>query len=321
MKAWVSDEYGTAEVLRLREVPDPVPGDNEVIVDVKSVSLNAYDWHNMRGEPRLARLSMGLLKPKSNIFGSDASGVISEIGRNVKDFQVGDEVFGEFHLGGFGERLSVSTALMMLKPASISFEDAAALPMAGVTALQALRDRGRIKPGQKVLVNGASGGVGHFGVQISKSFGAEVTGVCSTGNLDLVRSIGADHVIDYSQEDFCARGERYDLILDAVGNKSLKDLKKALAPDGSAIVIGFTSWGLMLPIILQSRKEPKKGKKYVSMMVTDTRAADLKTLLKLVESGKVKPHIESRYSFENLTAAVAHLETGRARGKIVISAT
>lgn len=319
MRAWTSDRYGRAEVLQLKEVADPAPGDNEVVIDIRSVSLNAYDWHNMRGEPFLARLSVGLLKPKKNVFGSDASGVITGVGRNVKDFQTGDEIFGEFHLGGFGERLCASTELMMLKPPTMSFEDAAALPMAGVTALQGLRDRGRIKAGQKVLVNGASGGVGHFAVQIAKAWGADVTGVCSTGNLDLVRSLGADSVIDYKKEDFCDSGKRYDLVLDAVGNKSVKDLKKALVPDGSAIVVGFTSWGTMLPIMLQSRKEPKKGKKYVSMMVTDTRAADLDTLLKLTESGKLKPHIESRYSFEELPAAVAQLETGRARGKIVVS--
>lgn len=313
------DQYGKADGLRLKELADPVPGDDEVSVDVKTVSLNAYDWHNMRGEPRITRMSMGLLKPKKNIFGSDASGVITGIGRSVKNFQVGDEVFGEFHVGGFGEKISVPTDLMMKKPESMSFEDAAALPMAGVTALQALRDRGRIKPGQKVLINGASGGVGHFGIQIARSFDCEVTGVCSTGNMELVRSAGADLVIDYTKEDFCESGKSYDLILDAVGNKSRKDLKKALAPDGSAIVIGFTSWGTMLPIILQSRKEPKRGKKYVSMMVTDTRAADLETLLELVNSGKLKPHIESRYGFDELPAAVAHMETGRARGKIVIS--
>lgn len=317
----MSDQYGKADGLRLKEVADPVPGDDEVLIDVKSVSLNAYDWHNMRGEPRLARLSMGLLKPKKNIFGSDASGVITGVGPDVRGFQVGDEVFGEFHVGGFGEKLCAPTKLMMKKPASMSFEDAAALPMAGVTALQALRDRGRIKAGQKVLVNGASGGVGHFGVQIAKSYGCEVTGVCSTGNLGLVRSIGADSVIDYRKEDFCDGEKSYDLILDAVGNKALKDLTKALTPEGSAIVIGFTSWGTMLPIILQSRKEPKRGKKYVSMMVTDTREADLETLMNLTASGKLKPHLESRYSFDELPAAVAHLETGRARGKIVISAT
>lgn len=319
MRAWAGDRYGSADVLQLKEVADPVPGDDEVLVELKATSLNAYDWHNMRGEPRLARFSMGLFKPRNNIFGSDASGVIAGVGANVKDFRIGDEVLGEFHLGGFGEKLCVPTDLMIHKPASMSFDAAAALPMAGVTALQGLRDRGHIKSGQKVLINGASGGVGHFGVQIARSYGCEVTGVCSTGNLDLVSSIGADSVIDYTREDFCSNGKSYDLILDAVGNKSIRDLKNALAPEGLAIVIGFTNWGFMLPIILQSRKEPKPGKKYVSMMVTDTSKADLQTLLDLVETDKLKPHIESRYSFENLPAAVAHLETGRARGKIVIS--
>jgi NADPH:quinone reductase-like Zn-dependent oxidoreductase len=319
MKAWLSEIYGPAEVLSLQDIPDPLPGDDELLIDLKSVSLNAYDWHNMRGDPRLIRLSGGLFRPKQTILGSDASGIVTKVGRNVDNFRPGDRVFGEFHYGGFGEKLCVSTDLMIHMPAGLSFEDASCLPMAGVTALQGLRDRGRIKSGQKVLINGASGGVGHFAVQIAKSFAAEVTAVCSTVNLDLVRSIGADYVVDYTREDFSSNGKKYDLILDAVGNQSLSNLKKALTAVGVAVVIGFVSWGKMLPIALQSRKESKPGRKQVSMMVTDTSASDLETMRSLVESGKVKPHIDRRYVFEELPEAMAYMETGRARGKVVVN--
>src|SRR5436305_3646774 len=247
MKAIVYHTYGSPDVLKLEEVEKPTPKDNEVLVKVHAASVNAGDWaHLLRGKPFLMRLmGFGLLKPKHQILGTDIAGRVEAVGRNVKQFQPGDEVFGSIR-GGFAEYVCAREDSLVLKPANISFEQAASVPIAAVTALQGLRDKGRIQPGQKVLINGAAGGVGTFAVQIAKSFGAEVTGVCSTRNVDRVRSIGADQVIDYTQEDFTKTGQRYDIILDAVGNHSLLACRRALNPKGIYVAVGGPSGPWMI---------------------------------------------------------------------------
>src|SRR2546422_10277663 len=244
MKAIVYTTYGSPDVLQLKEVARSTPKDNEVLVQVHAASVNAADWHLMRGTPFLARLVNGLQKPKNTKLGADVAGRVEAVGRNVTQFQVGDDVFGCIplnELGSFAEYVCAQEDTVALKPAKMTFEQAAAVPLAAFTALQGLRDKGQIQLGQKVLVNGASGGVGTCAVQIAKSFGTEVTGVCSTRNVDMVRSIGADHVIDYTQEDFTKNGQRYDLIFDAVGNRSVSDYKRALSPNGICAVAGFTT--------------------------------------------------------------------------------
>src|SRR5579859_3240695 len=242
MKAIVYHTYGSPDVLKLEEVQKPVPQDDEVLVKVLAASVNAGDWHLLRAKPFLMRLmGYGLLKPKHTILGSDIAGRVEAVGRNVKQFQAGDEVFGNtarYGFGGFAEYVSVPEEALVLKPARISFEEAAAVPQAAVTALQGLRDKGHIQKGQKVLINGAGGGVGMFAVQIAKAFGAEVTAVCSTRNLDRVRSIGADHVIDYTQEDFTRNGQQYDLILAVNGYHSISDYRRALSPTGTYVTTG-----------------------------------------------------------------------------------
>jgi NADPH:quinone reductase-like Zn-dependent oxidoreductase len=247
MKAIVYTKYGSPDVLELKEVEKPVPKDDEALIKVHAAAANPADWHLMRAEPFLARLENGLLKPKNSRLGADVAGRGEAIGKNVTEFQVGDEVFGELplnRLGSFAEYVCVGEEFMALRPANLSFEQAAAVPLAAFTALQGLRDKGQIKAGQKVLINGASGGVGTFAVQLAKAFGTEVTGVCSTRNMEMVRSIGADHVIDYTKEDFTRKGQTYDLIFDAVGNRSLTDLKRALNESGSCAIAGFTSMPL-----------------------------------------------------------------------------
>ncbi len=245
MKAIVYEKYGPPDVLQLKEVEKPTPKEDEVLVKVHAASVNARDWHLMRADPFLVRLMTGLLKPKNKMFGSDVAGRVEAVGRNVKQFQPGDEVFGDigqYGNGAFAEYVSVPEDALALKPASMTFEEAAATPQAGLLALQGLRKKGQIRPGQKVLINGAGGGVGTFAVQIAKSFGAEVTGVCSTRNLDMARSLGADQVIDYTQEDFTQNGQRYDLILDNVGNPSVykRFYKRSLTPNGIGVIVAGT---------------------------------------------------------------------------------
>src|SRR5215211_7459710 len=252
MKAIVYAEYGSPDVLQFKDVEKPAPKDNEVLVKVHAASANPADWHLMRAEPFLARLANGLLKPKNTKLGADVAGQVAAVGSNVTQLQVGDDVFGELSLnemGTFAEYVCAPEELLALKPARMTFEQAAAVPLAAFTALQGLRDKGQIQPGQRVLINGASGGVGTFAVQIAKSFKTEVTGVCSTRNLDMVRSIGADHVIDYTQTDFTQTGQRYDLIFDAVGNRSVSDLKRALSQDGICSVAGFTNLSRLFQVL------------------------------------------------------------------------
>jgi NADPH:quinone reductase-like Zn-dependent oxidoreductase len=315
MKAFVYEKYGPPETLRMAEVDTPAPNAEEVLVKVLAASVNAADWHVMRGKPLFSRATLGLLRPKHQILGGDVAGQVEAVGSGVTRFQPGDEVYAnllDHGYGGFAEYVSVPMDVMSLKPANLSFEEAAAVPMAAVTALQGLRHHGEPQPTQKVLINGATGGVGSFAVQIAKSYGPEVTAVTSTRNLDLVRSLGADHVVDYTTTDFVGSGRRYDLILDTVGNRSVPDLKRALAEGGKAAVTGFTSVAKLLGVSL-------RGGKDVAMVQAHVTTKDLELLSELIEAGKVRPQIDRRYPFAEIPAAIAYLEQGHARAKVVVA--
>jgi NADPH:quinone reductase-like Zn-dependent oxidoreductase len=316
MKAIIFTEYGSPDVLQLKDVEKPAPHDNEVLIKIHAASANPADWHTMRAEPFLARLANGLLKSKNPRLGADLAGHVEAIGRNVTQFQVGDDVFGGLplnELGSFAEYVCANEDILTLKPAGMTFEQAAAVPLAAFTALQGLRDKGQIRSGQKVLINGASGGVGTFAVQIAKSFGTEVTGVCSTRNLDLVRSIGADHVIDYTREDFTQNGQHYDLIFDAVGNRSVSEYQRALSPNGICAVAGFTSLTRLFQFMFF-------GGKQVGLMETAKgNKKDLMMIKELLEAGKVIPVIDKTYLLSQVSEAIRYLETGHARGKVVIT--
>jgi len=310
MKAIVYIKYGSPDVLELKEVAKPTPKDNEVLVKVHAASVNSGDLHLLRADPFLVRLMSGLLKPKFNILGTDVAGRVEAVGGNVKQFQVGDEVFGNvspYGWGGFAEYVCANADAFVLKPANVTFEEAAAMPMAAITALQGLRDHGKIQPGQKVLINGASGGVGTFAVQIAKSFGAEVTAVCSTKNLDTARSIGADQAIDYTQEDFTKNGQRYDLILAANGYHPISDYKRSLSPKGIYVMSGG-SGAQMIQAMFQ-----------VGPWVAQTNQKDLAFMKELLEAGKVKPVIDRRYPLSEVAEAMRYLEEGHAKGKVVIT--
>ena len=316
MKAIVYTEYGSADVLKLKELEKPAPKENEVLIKVHAASTNPADWHLMRAEPFLARLANGILGPKNTRLGSDVAGIVEAVGTNVKQLQVDDEVFGSMPLellGSFAEYVCAPKELLALKPANLTFEKAAAVPLAAYTALQGLRDKGRIKSGQKVLVNGAAGGVGTFAVQIAKSYGTEVTGVCSTRNLEMVRSIGADHVIDYTKEDVTQSGGRYDLVFDAVGNLSISDCKRLLTPDGIGSVAGFTNLSRLFQLMLFG------GKNIGLMETAKGNKKDLVFLKELLEAGKVVPVIDRAYPLSEVPAAIRYLEKGHARGKVVIT--
>jgi NADPH:quinone reductase-like Zn-dependent oxidoreductase len=314
MKAFIYEKYGPPETLRMVEVDKPAPNADEVLVKVLAISVNAADWHCMRGMPLFSRATLGLLRPKHKILGGDIAGKVEAVGSGVSRFKPGDEVYAnllDHGYGGFAEYVSVPVDVMSLKPANLSFEEAAAVPMAAVTALQGLRQHGEIQPAQKVLINGASGGVGTFAVQIAKAFGAEVTGVTSTQNVDLVRSLGADHVLDYTTTDVVGGGRRYDLLLDTVGNRSVPELRGALAEGGKAAVTGFTSVAKLLGVSL-------RGGKDVAMVQAHVTAKDLELLSELIEAGKVRPQIDRRYPFAEIPAAIAYLELGHARAKVVV---
>jgi NADPH:quinone reductase-like Zn-dependent oxidoreductase len=323
MKAIVYHTYGSPDVLKLEEVAKPTPKDNEVLVHVHAASVNAADWHLMRGTPFLARLANGLQKPKNTKLGADVAGRVEAVGRNVTQFQVGDDVFGciPLHeLGSLAEYVCAHEDAVALKPARMTFEQAAAVPLAAFTALQGLRDKGQIKSGQKVLINGASGGVGTFAVQIAKSFGTEVTGVCSTRNLDMVRSIGADHVIDYTQEDFTQNGQRYGLIFDSVGNRSVSDYQRALRPNGICSVAGFTTISRLFQVIFLGAWVSKTGSKKIGLMETaKPNQKDLVFIKELLAGGKVVPVIDRTYTLSEVPEAIVYLEQGHAKGKVVIT--
>ena len=320
MKAIVFQKYGSPDVLELKEVEKPTPRDDEVSVRVHAASVNSWDWDLLRGTPFLVRLLWGLLKPKHKILGADIAGRVEAVGRNVKQFQPGDEVFGdlcECGWGGFAEYVCARENALALKPASMTFEEVAAVPQAAVMALQGLRDKGQIQPGQKVLINGAGGGVGTFAVQIAKSFGANVTGVDSTRKLDMMRSIGADQVIDYTQEDFTKSGQHYDLILDVAAYRSMFDYKRALSPKGTYVLVG----GFMARIFQVLCLGPwlaMTGSKRMGILAVKPNK-DLAFLKELLEAGKVVPVIDRRYTLGEAPEALRYLGEGHARGKVVIT--
>src|SRR5437588_979257 len=324
MKAIVYCDYGLTN-LKLENIEKPTPNDDQVLVRVRAASVNPYDWHFIEGTPYIMRaMGVGLRKPKDNRLGVDFAGTVEAVGKNVTQFKPGDEVFGGRD-GAFAEYICPrADRAITLKPANITFEQAASVNIAGITALQALRDKGKVEPGQKVLINGASGGVGTFAVQIAKSFGADVTGVCSTRNLDLVRSLGADHVIDYTKEDFAKGDERYDVILDNVGTQPLSGFRHALQPKGICVMIGGggpNDGGLIGPMgrpIKTMLMSPFISQK-MGMMLAEIRQKDLTVLGDLMQSGKVKPVIDRTYPLSQIAEAMRYLETGHARGKVIIT--
>jgi NADPH:quinone reductase-like Zn-dependent oxidoreductase len=316
MKAFMSEKYGPPEMLRMAEVDKPVPAADQALVKVLAVSVNPADWRSLRAKPFFSRATLGLLRPKHRIPGGDIAGRVEAVGSGVTEFKPGDEVYAnllDHGLGGFAEYVSVPIEVMSLKPANLSLEEAAAVPMAAVTALQGLRHHGEIQVGQRVLINGASGGIGTFAVQIAKSYGSEVTGVTSTRNIDLVGSLGADHVIDYTTTDLFRNGRRYDLILDTIGNLSVRDLKRALTDGGKAAVVGFTSVAKLIGVSL-------RGGKDIAQVSAHVATTDLKLLANLIEADKVRPHIDRRYRFAEIPEALTYLEQGHARGKVVAGA-
>ncbi|MBV9791044.1 MAG: NAD(P)-dependent alcohol dehydrogenase [Chloroflexi bacterium] len=323
MQAIIYETYGSPDVLELKHIAKPTPKRDEVLVRVHAASANPLDWHFMRGEPFLARFANGLRKPKTTRLGADIAGLVEAVGAEVTQFRPGDAVFGENFaggLGGFAEYVAVPERTLVLKPAKLSFEAAAAVPVAALTALQGLRNKGKLQPGQKVLVNGASGGVGTFAVQIAKALGAEVTGVCSTRNVELVREIGADAVIDYTQADFTRNGQQYDLIFDAVGNRSVADLERALKPRGICAVAGFTTLSRMFQLMVLGAWKSRTGSRQIGMMGTVRASqADLLFLKDLLEAGSIVPVIDRCYPLSETAAAIRYLETGRARGKVIIT--
>ena len=317
MKAMVYHDYGSPENLELQEVEVPAVQDNQVLVKVHTASVNALDWHFLTGSPFLARIMAGgLLKPKQKILGVDLAGRVEAVGGSVTRFQPGDEVFGGCGSGGaFAEYALAREGDIQPKPANVTFEEAAAAGAAAHTALQGLRDGGRIRTGQKVLINGASGGVGTFAVQIARAFGATVTGVCSTGNLEMARSIGADQVIDYTQEDFTQSGQRYDLIFDVAAKLSFSDCKRALSPTGIYVTTEFSP-ALALGGLWASMTGDKK---LVSQLAKPPNETDWAFMKELLESGQVKPVIDRRYTLSEVPEALRYLGEGHARGKVVIA--
>jgi NADPH:quinone reductase-like Zn-dependent oxidoreductase len=321
MKAMVRHAYGSPEVVQLEELPTPAPRNDEVLVKVRAASGNPADWHVLRGAPIIMRLmGFGLLRPKRPTLGADVAGTVEAIGPDVKDLAVRDEVFGDISgcgWGAFAEYVCVHERALVRKPASITFEQAAAVPLAAVTAVHALRE-GRIRAGAKVLINGASGGVGTFAVQIAKALGAEVTGVCSAKNVDLVRSIGADHVIDYTGEDFTRGGERYDLIVDAAAFRPVSDCLRALRSDGTYVHVGGTTNG-MLGAAFASLRGSILGNKHVRVLMSKPDREALLFVKDLLETGKIVPVLDKRYSLRDVPEAIRYLEGGHARGKVVIA--
>jgi NADPH:quinone reductase-like Zn-dependent oxidoreductase len=314
MKAIVQNDYGPPDVLELKEVDRPVPKDNEVLVRVQAAAIHVGDYFTMLGVPFAVRMVAGMPKPKNYVPGYDVAGCVEAVGKDVTGLEPGDEVFGACQ-GACAEYACTAQEMFVLKPDNATFQQAAAVPTSALAALHGLRDAGKVQPGHKVLINGASGGVGTFAVQIAKSFGAEVTGVCSTRNLDMVRSIGADHVIDYTQEDFTQGGPRYDLILDNVANRSFSDCRRALTPEGTFIPnsgnagMGFVIKAFVLSIFLRQQGRP---------FLSSPNHEDLVVLKDLLESGKVTPVIDRTYPLSQTPEAMAYVGKGHARGKVVI---
>lgn len=321
MKAIIHQKYGESEVVELKEIDKPVVGDDEVLVSVRAASVNPYDWHFLTGTPYLVRPTSGWFKPKVQRLGVDFAGHVEAVGKNRTDLQPGDEVFGM----GDGAFAQYATArkTVIKKPTKLTFEQAAAVPMAAVTALQGLRVKGQIRAGQRVLIIGASGGVGTFAVQIAKSYGAEVTGVCSTRNVEMVRSIGADHVIDYTKEDFSRNGQQYDLILDTAAHRSVADRRRALSPNGIYVLVGGHSngrWlGPMTGMLKMMLPSPRAGSKKMLPFLATGNKDDLIVLQEMIEAGKIIPVIEGCYPLEEAPQALAHVGQEHGRGKTIIT--
>ncbi len=321
MKAIVYTRYGPPDVLQIEEVDKPAPRDGEVLIQILAASVNARDWHMLTADVFMARLAAGLLKPKNTRLGVDVAGRIEVVGRDVRHFQVGDEVFGGMagsDSGSFAEYGCAQESAVASKPTTMTFEEAAAIPIAALTALQGLRDQGQIQPGQRVLINGASGGVGTFAVQIAKSFGAEVTAVCSTRNLDMAHVLGADQVIDYSQEDFTRNGQRYDLILGANGYHWILDYKRALSPNGIYVMAGGST-AQILQALLLGPWISRTGSKRLRAFVTRLSQNDLVFIKGLIEAGKVRSVIDRRYPLHDAREALRYFGEGHARGKVIIT--
>jgi NADPH:quinone reductase-like Zn-dependent oxidoreductase len=315
VKAIVQNGYGSTEVLSLEEVDKPAMKDNEVLLRVKAASVNAGDYFTMRGSPWLVRFMVGFPRPRNFVPGWDIAGQVEEVGKEVSNFQPGDEVFGS-DKHAFAEYVNIGEEKLAMKPANITFEQAAAIPTGALTALQGLRDRANVQSGQKVLINGASGGVGHFAVQLAKSFGAEVTGVCSTRNVEMVLSIGADHVVDYTKDDFTKGGESYDFIFDNVANRSFSDLKNSLAPNGSILPnSGHGGMSFVIKALLQSMF----SRRVIRFFVCSVNREDLIVLKELIESGKVTPVIDRVHPLEETPEALDYVGKGHARGKVIIT--
>jgi NADPH:quinone reductase-like Zn-dependent oxidoreductase len=328
MKAIVYHTYGSPEVLQYEDVEKPASADDEVLIKVRAASVNPYDWHFMRGLPYPLRMRVGLSQPKDIRLGVDVAGQVEAVGSKVTQCRPGDEVFGCAR-GAFAEYACAAESKVVSKPANVSFEQAASVPIAGLTALQGLRRGGvnhksKISSGKKVLINGAAGGVGTFTVQIGKSFGAEVTGVCSTKNVDLVLSLGANQVVDYTKEDFTESGQRYDLILDCVANHSLAAFRRLLNPRGSYVMVGAADGGgrwmtSVLSRLIKASVFSRFAGQKLAMIGAKIIREDLTTLGELIDTGKIKPVIDRHYSLKEIPEAIRHLETGHARGKVVIT--
>jgi NADPH:quinone reductase-like Zn-dependent oxidoreductase len=319
MKAIVYTKYGPPDVLHIEEVAKPTPRDDEVLIKVQATSVNRSDWEGLRGKPLYARIG-GLLRPRHQILGSDIAGRVEMAGRNIRRFQPGDEVFGDIlpRLGGFAEYVCARESALALKPASMTFEEVATIPQGAVIALQGIRDKGQVQPGQKVLVNGAGGGAGTFAVQLAKLYGAEVTGVDNTGKLDFMRSLGADHVIDYTREDFTKNGQQYDLILDVVANGSVFAYKRALRSNGSYFLAGGSVATIFQILLLGPWIRGTTGKK-IRILAVKPSLKDLVYITELYEAGKVVPVIDRRYPLSEVPEALRYLGEGRTKGKVVIT--
>ena len=321
MRAIVYRRYGSPDVLEVEEIPKPAPADDEVLIRVHAASVNPYDWHFMRGEPYPLRLMAGVPRPKNPRLGADVAGEVEAVGKNIRGLKPGDAVFGTCH-GSLAEYACGTEPKLAIKPEKVTFEEAASVGIAAITALQGLRDKGRVRAGHKVLVNGAAGGVGTFAVQLAKSFGAEVTGVCSTKNVEMVRSIGADHVVDYTQQDFTKGGEHYEILLDCVGNRSLSAYGRVMSANGIHVAAGGKAgrWmvGVLLSMITSRVRSALGSKKFLSLLA-NINAQDLAIMGELVASGKVKPVIDRRYGLSEVPEAIRYLEEGHARGKVVIT--
>lgn len=321
MKAIVYSNYGSPGVLKCEEIEKPTAGDNDVLIKVRAASVNPLDWHFMRGTPYFVRIMAGLLKPKDRRLGVDVAGQIEAVGRDVTQFKPGDEVFGACR-GVFAEYVCTSASALAFKPHNVTFEQAASVYVAALTALQGLRDKGQIQSGQKVLINGAAGGVGTFAVQIAKWFGADVAGVCSTKNVDTVRSIGADRIIDYTQEDFTKSGKRYDLIFDCIGNHSLTSCRRVLNSKGIYVAVGGPSGRWMIGTLARAIIAPVLSRlvsQKLVMVLMKRSKEDLAIMHELMTTAKVMPVIDKRYSLNEVPEAIRYLEEGHARGKVVIT--